>query len=71
VVRRRARHFRGTGAPISPLVGLGYLGATVFFAFFAIYNGLVELKQRVKQAIALIDVELKRRNDLIPALVGR
>jgi hypothetical protein len=33
------------------------------------YNTLVELRQRVKQAWANIDVQLKRRVDLIPRLV--
>lgn len=34
-----------------------------------IYNGLVRLKNQVKNAWAQIDVQLKRRNDLIPNLV--
>ena len=34
-----------------------------------VYNSLVELKNRVKMAAANIDVELKRRHDLIPSLV--
>src|SRR4051812_33293912 len=33
------------------------------------YNGLVSLRQRVTQAFADIDVQLKRRVDLIPNLV--
>lgn len=33
------------------------------------YNGLVVLKNRVKNAFAQIDVQLKRRHDLIPNLV--
>jgi len=33
------------------------------------YNGLVKLKNRVKEAWADIDVQLKRRYDLIPNLV--
>jgi len=35
----------------------------------AIYNGLVQLKNRFKNAFAQIDVQLKRRYDLIPNLV--
>lgn len=35
----------------------------------AIYNGLVKLRQRFKNAFAQIDVQLKRRYDLIPNLV--
>ncbi|MEX2580168.1 MAG: LemA family protein [Verrucomicrobiales bacterium] len=34
-----------------------------------IYNGLVKLRNRYKNAFAQIDVQLKRRHDLIPNLV--
>ncbi len=37
--------------------------------FVAIYNGLVGLKNQVKNAWSQIDVQLKRRHDLIPNLV--
>lgn len=33
------------------------------------YNALVNLRQRLQQAWSLVDVQLKRRNDLIPNLV--
>lgn len=35
-----------------------------------LYNGLVALRQRVRNAWAQIDVQLKRRHDLIPNLVN-
>ena len=35
----------------------------------AIYNGLVGMRQRVNQAFADIDVQLKQRHDLVPNLV--
>jgi LemA protein len=35
----------------------------------AIYNGLVTLRNRYKNAFSQIDVQLKRRYDLIPNLV--
>ena len=35
----------------------------------SIYNGLVQLRNRFKNAFAQIDVQLKRRYDLIPNLV--
>ncbi|MGB3273133.1 MAG: LemA family protein [Xanthobacteraceae bacterium] len=47
------------------------LGVLVVLAFivFAAYNRLVALSQRVNQAFADIDVQLKLRHDLIPNLV--
>ncbi len=36
----------------------------------ALYNGLVRLRNQVAAAWAQIDVQLKRRHDLIPSLVG-
>lgn len=47
------------------------LGIIVLLALILIglYNGLVRLKNRVDEAWADIDVQLKRRHDLIPNLV--
>ena len=39
------------------------------FIFIGIYNGLVRSRNQVKNAWAQIDVQLKRRHDLIPNLV--
>jgi hypothetical protein len=36
---------------------------------WAVYNSLVNLRQRVRQGWAQVDIQLKRRNDLIPNLV--
>src|SRR6202000_330884 len=47
---------------------LGVIVVLVLFAFAA-YNRLVALGQRVNQAFADIDVQLKQRHDLIPNLV--
>ena len=47
---------------------LGILIALVVWAI-SIYNGLVALRNRFKNAFAQIDVQLKRRYDLIPNLV--
>ena len=47
---------------------LALVVAIVFWGV-AIYNGLVKLRQRFKNAFAQIDVQLKRRYDLIPNLV--
>lgn len=48
------------------LVGLG---AVVAFAAISIYNGLVTKRNGYKNAYSQIDVQLKRRHDLIPNLV--
>jgi LemA protein len=47
------------------------LGVIVVFVLWVImiYNGLVAMRQRVGQAFADIDVQLKQRHDLIPNLV--
>src|ERR1700726_4690283 len=47
---------------------LGVIVILVLFAFGA-YNRLVALSQRVGQAFADIDVQLKQRHDLIPNLL--
>ena len=41
----------------------------VLLWFIGIYNGLVRLRNQVKNAWSQIDVQLKRRHDLIPNLV--
>jgi LemA protein len=47
------------------------IGAVVVVVLWVImvYNGLVALRQRVSQAFADIDVQLKLRSDLIPNLI--
>ncbi|MDP7008355.1 MAG: LemA family protein [Phycisphaerales bacterium] len=56
--------FTGTIA----VVVVGFILLVVIFVV-GIYNGLVGLRNRVKNAYAQIDVQLKRRYDLIPNLV--
>ena len=53
------------------ITGLVLLGVVVLLAFYGIgqYNGLVKLRNRFRNAFAQIDVQLKRRHDLIPNLV--
>ncbi len=50
------------------LVILGILGAIVFYGI-NIYNALIKATQMVKEAWSGIDVQLKRRSDLIPNIV--
>ena len=53
---------------IAALVILGIVLLVVFWAVGA-YNRLINLRNRFKNAYAQIDVQLKRRYDLIPNLV--
>ena len=41
----------------------------IVYTFIHMYNNLVGLRNRVKNSYSQIDVQLKRRNDLIPNLV--
>ena len=54
-----------------PIAGYVIIGVVVVLAIilFVLYNGLVRLRNQVKNAWAQIDVQLKRRYDLIPNLV--
>lgn len=54
------------------LIILGIIaGVVVLLGFWAMgtYNGLIKLRNRYRNAFAQIDVQLKRRHDLIPNLV--
>jgi len=52
-----------------PLLIFLAVPAVIVFALIGMYNGLVLLRNRFKNAFAQIDVQLKRRYDLIPNLV--
>ncbi len=53
------------------MIGWILLGLIVFavIAFVSIYNSLVTLRENVRNGWSQIDVQLKRRHDLIPNLV--
>ena len=53
---------------VPTLIVLGVLAVAVLMVA-GVYNGLVRLRNAVKNAWAQIDVQLKRRYDLIPNLV--
>lgn len=50
------------------LVASGVVVFVVLFVIF-LYNSLIRLRNQVRNSFAQIDVQLKRRNDLIPNLV--
>ncbi|MFA6609094.1 MAG: LemA family protein [Candidatus Paceibacterota bacterium] len=55
---------------MSPLyIGIGII-ALLVLVIVGIYNGLITARMRVKEAWADIDVQLKRRYDLIPNLIN-
>ncbi len=59
-----------TGTIILIVVGILVLIIIALIAWFVgAYNGLVRFRNEVKNAWAQIDVQLKRRHDLIPNLV--
>ena len=48
---------------------IGVVVVVLVIIFWAIYNSLVRLRNQVKNSWSQIDVQLKRRHDLIPNLV--
>ena len=58
-------------APIGLIVGvILYLIALGLGWVWMVFNSIVGLRNRVRQAQSLIDIQLKRRSDLIPPLVA-
>ncbi len=54
---------------LSVLGVVGQIAVILVFMVIGVYNGLVKLRNVYKNAFAQIDVQLKRRHDLIPNLV--
>lgn len=54
---------------MSTIVIIGIVAALVVVLLVAIYNRLVALRNRIDNAWSQIDVQLKRRYDLIPNLI--
>ena len=52
----------------STIIVLVLIAVVIVWAI-SVYNGLVAMRQRVNQAFADVDVQLKQRHDLIPNLV--
>jgi hypothetical protein len=55
--------------PFYAVVAGAYAGLAGLSWIWMVYNSLVALRQRVRQAWSQVDVQLKRRHDLIPNLV--
>lgn len=53
---------------MSSTIVIALLAALAFW-LVSVYNGLVTLRNRYRNAFAQIDVQLKRRHDLIPNLI--
>jgi hypothetical protein len=51
-------------------IAFGYLFIGLWAWVWMVFNSLVDLRQRVRSAWALVDIQLKRRSDLIPNLVN-
>ena len=49
---------------------LSVLAAIVLFSFYSLYISVVKKKNKVKEASAGIDVQLKKRYDLIPNILA-
>jgi hypothetical protein len=56
--------------PLYVAAGLGYLAVGSLAWIWMVFNSLIDLRQRVRQAWSLVDVQLQRRHDLIPNLVN-
>ncbi|MFW5968749.1 MAG: LemA family protein, partial [Persicimonas sp.] len=60
------------GTPMEPTlmsIGLAWVILVAMAYFKLVYDGLVEVRHRKERAFSMLDVEYKRRSDLIPRLV--
>jgi LemA protein len=55
---------------MQPLIILLIVIAVIVVFVIFVYNGLIQRRLRIDEAFAQIDVQLKRRHDLIPNLVN-
>ena len=55
---------------MNPWIIVGIVIAVIVLFVILLYNSLIRLRNQIKNSWAQIDVQLKRRNDLIPNLVS-
>ena len=53
-----------------PIIVVAVIAILIVVFVVGIYNGLVQRRLRIDEAFAQIDVQLKRRHDLVPNLVN-
>ena len=54
---------------MTPLLIIVFIIVVIVAYLWLTYNSLITLRERIKEALSSIDVQLKRRTDLIPNLV--
>jgi LemA protein len=59
---------RSASMSVSTIIVLAVIVVAVLWAI-SVYNGLVTMRQRVNEAFADVDVQLRQRHDLVPNLV--
>ncbi len=57
------------GGSMTPFMGIGIVIVLLILFIWGLYNGLIRMKTQIDEAWSQIDVQLKRRTDLIPNLV--
>lgn len=67
--RERMLNVESPMVPVYLLVAGGYALAWFLGWVWMVYNSMIDLRQRVSQGWSQVDVQLKRRHDLIPNLV--
>lgn len=68
-VRERMLNVAAPEGPVYALVAGGYVMAWFLAWVWMVFNSMIDLRQRVRQGWSQVEVQLKRRYDLIPNLV--
>jgi LemA protein len=55
---------------MNPFIVIGGILVLILLYVWSLYNGLISLKTQIEEAWSQIDVQLKRRSDLIPNLIS-